>query len=68
MKSSNTLPEITTRLMSYRLAVALVDHLEEESLLSSGDKQTMLQALNQKYGFEAYSVLAEGTCYPSASE
>lgn len=43
-------------LMNYRVALAMVDHLVKEGLLTDTDKEKLYTTLAQKYGLDSGSI------------
>lgn len=43
-------------LMNYRVALAMVDHLVKEGLLTDADKEKLYTTLAQKYGLDSGSI------------
>jgi len=58
MEGNNTACYSPERIIQYNTAVAVAEKLEKEGLLSTGDKQRVIKALNKKYGFDSGSIFA----------
>jgi len=54
-KDKNYKPE---NIIQYQVAVAVVEKLETEGLISQRDKRKIITALNRKYGFDSCSIFA----------
>lgn len=46
------------KLMQYHVAVAVVENMEKQNLVSTRDKRKMLTALAKKYGLNSCSIFS----------
>lgn len=46
------------RLMQYHTAVAVVENMEKQKLITPRDKRKLLTILTKKYGFDSGSIFA----------
>ena len=46
------------KLMQYHAAVAIVENMEKQNLISARDRRKMLTVLTRKYGFDSGSIFA----------